>query len=320
MLADIGASDAYQVERRQLKETGHFTYTTDGLFSDKNKDALKQLNNTYQVTDRAIGAGQAVLGAMGVAAAITSAPATTGATLGLGAAANLALGTMSADAVYTGAKQLVSGQSEATLTNQALQGLGLSPEAASYAELALGVGAAVKASSVIVKGAQIGAKAESTVTYTVNSLPGKAIGQFDMVTNPGPLANMPGTPAANFSGGKYTAITLAEDITLYRGGDSSGKALGQWFTVEPPKSIAQVRIDTAVKPQWIDPVTGKLVAKSPIDAVYTIKIPSGTTIYQGPVGNQGGIYVGGNSIDQIFIREPWKIPGVEEIGQPKNLK
>ncbi|WP_211462171.1 hemagglutinin repeat-containing protein, partial [Collimonas silvisoli] len=84
---------------------------------------------------------------------------------------------------------------------------------------------------------------------TVLAVPGKAIGQFDMIANPGPLASMPGTPAANFAGGKYTAVTLTDDVTLYRGGDSNGKALGQWFTTEAPTSVAQVRIDTAVKPQ-----------------------------------------------------------------------
>ena len=147
MLADLGASDAYQAERRQLKETGHFTYTTNGLFSDKNKDTVKQLNNTYQVTDRAIGAGQALFGGMGVAGAVVTAPAVC--ITGIGCVANVAVATMSVDAVYTGTKQLVSGQPEATLTNQALQGLGLSPEAAGYAEFALGVGAAAKVGSVV---------------------------------------------------------------------------------------------------------------------------------------------------------------------------
>jgi hypothetical protein len=165
-----------------------------------------------------------------------------------------------------------------------------------------------------------GAKGVGAVADSIYTLPGKAIGQFDMVTNPGPLAGMTGAPAANFAGGKYTAVTLTDDLTLYRGGDSTGKALGQWFTIEAPSSVAQVRIDTAVKSQWIDPVSGQLTGKSPIDVVYTIKIPAGTTIYQGPVGSQGGVYVGGQNMNQIFVPEPWKIPGVQVVGQPKPLK
>ncbi|MHC8401510.1 DUF637 domain-containing protein [Pseudomonas sp. MDT1-17] len=152
-----------------------------------------------------------------------------------------------------------------------------------------------------------------------NTLPGSVRGNFDMVTNPGPLSVLPGNPASNFSGGKYKAVTLTDDIILYRGGDSNGKALGQWFTAEAPTSVAQVRIDTAVKPQWIDPTTGTLTGTSPINAVYSVKIPAGTTVYQGPVGNQGGIYVGGQNVNQIFVHEPWKIPGVETFGVPKPL-
>lgn len=59
-----------------------------------------------------------------------------------------------------------------------------------------------------------------------------------------------------------------------------------WFTRKPPDSVAQVRIDSAVKPQWIDPKTGALQGSSPIDNVYAVLIPTGTRIYEGPVGYQ----------------------------------
>lgn len=94
------------------------------------------------------------------------------------------------------------------------------------------------------------------ITSTTVILPGKVLGQFDMVTNPGPLASMPGAPAANFAGGKYTVVTLTEDVTLYRAGSSTESLLGQWFTADPPVSAAKVRIDTAVKPQRVSPITG----------------------------------------------------------------
>jgi len=136
--------------------------------------------------------------------------------------------------------------------------------------------------------------------------------EFNMVENPGPLATHPGTPAANFAGGRYDEVVLTQDVTLYRGGDSQGSPLGQWFSTEPPQSAAQVRIDTAVRPQWIDPQTGALTGTSPIDTVYAVNIPAGTTVYPGPVASQGGIFVGGGH--QIFVPEPWKNPGVTVVG------
>lgn len=123
---------------------------------------------------------------------------------------------------------------------------------------------------------------------------------------------MRGSPAANFYSGSYNATVLERDTVFYRAG-SADKELGQWFTTTPPSSVAQVRIDTAVKPQWIDPLTGQITGSSPIDTVFAIKIPAGTTIYQGPVGYQGGIYVGGPGIIQTFIPAPWGINGVEVL-------
>jgi filamentous hemagglutinin len=135
---------------------------------------------------------------------------------------------------------------------------------------------------------------------------------FNSIENPGPLAGLPGTPAANFISGKYNGTVLTEDLVLYRGGEA-GKPLGQWFTREAPESAAQVRIDSAVKSQWIDPKTGVLTGSSPIDVVYAIKIPKGTTIYEGPVGYQGGVYLGGPSANQVFVEAPWNIRGVQVI-------
>ena len=58
---------------------------------------------------------------------------------------------MSADALYIGSKQLVSGRPQATIFNQALQELGLSPQAAGYAELVFGLGSSVTAGRIAMK-------------------------------------------------------------------------------------------------------------------------------------------------------------------------
>lgn len=135
--------------------------------------------------------------------------------------------------------------------------------------------------------------------------------EFNMVDNPGPLADLRNTPAANYAGGRYDEVELPEDRVLYRAGDTENP-LGQWFTTEPPASVAHVRIDSAVKPQWIDPESGVLTGVSPIDTVYEVKIPAGTKVYPGPVGSMGGVYVGGGH--QVFVPTPWNIDGVEVLG------
>ena len=59
------------------------------------------------------------------------------------------------------------------------------------------------------------------------------------------------------------------------------------------------------------------VFKSTIGQVYAVKIPAGTIIYEGPVGYQGGMYLGGMETEQVFIQEPWEIPGVTIMKYPK---
>ena len=128
--------------------------------------------------------------------------------------------------------------------------------------------------------------------------------QYNMIENPGPLAEMPNQPAKNFYGGRYNMEVLQEDRIMYRAGNAQNP-YGRWFTSEPPASVTNVRIDAAVKTHWIDPKTGAYEASSYIDNVYAIKVPKGTTIYTGSVGPQGGVYVGGYNVMQTYIDAPW---------------
>ena len=137
--------------------------------------------------------------------------------------------------------------------------------------------------------------------------------KYNMIDNPGPLADFDGSPANNFFSGKYNERVLEEDRIYYRIGED-GKPIGQWYTTEPAKSVAQARIDSAIKPQWIDPATGELTGTSMLDTNYAIKIPKGTTVYEGPIAPQGGIYCGGNNTRQTFIHEPWKL-NIEIVGK-----
>ena len=146
-----------------------------------------------------------------------------------------------------------------------------------------------------------GKSGSTTVIYGSDDI---ANYQYNMIENPGPLAEMSNQPAKNFYGGRYNMEVLQEDRIMYRAGNAQNP-YGRWFTSEPPASVANVRIDTAVKTHWIDPKTGAYEASSYIDNVYAIKVPKGTTIYTGPVGPQGGVYVGGYNVMQTYIDEPW---------------
>lgn len=80
--------------------------------------------------------------------------------------------------------------------------------------------------------------------------------RYDMINNPGPLAAGPKPPIENFAGGKYNIAILEEEMIFYRAGHSSKKTFGDWYSFHPSQSIPQVRIDKAIKPQWINPKTG----------------------------------------------------------------
>jgi len=126
---------------------------------------------------------------------------------------------------------------------------------------------------------------------------------FDMM-NPGPL---PDEIAGTFSGGKYNVGTIQPNQLLYKAGDAANPS-GSYFTFEPPESVAQARIDSAVKSQWIDPETGFLKGESPMNSVIGAQFPEGTPYYYGPVSSQGGVYLGGQNMIQIFV------PGAKNIG------
>ena len=135
--------------------------------------------------------------------------------------------------------------------------------------------------------------------------------KYNMVENPGSLVDVDANAAGTFRSGKYNVNVLDENTVYYRAGDSTKSPLGQYYTAEPPSSVADVRINSAVKPQWIDPKTGALTGTSNIDTIYAIEIPKGTATYSGPAGYQGGIYIGGK--EQIFVPKPWNIDGVKVI-------
>ncbi|MGR6919803.1 RHS repeat domain-containing protein [[Actinomadura] parvosata] len=110
--------------------------------------------------------------------------------------------------------------------------------------------------------------------------------------------------AANFTGSRYTTRILTEDTVLYRAGNAV-RELGEYYSVQRPVGVIQARIDKALPPVWDD---GK---ECIVTTGYAVKIPSGVRVFEGEVASQGSWYMGGT--DQIYIREPWNIPGVEVL-------
>ena len=130
---------------------------------------------------------------------------------------------------------------------------------------------------------------------------------YNMIENPGPLPEINETAAKSFASGKYNVKILEEDTVFFRAG-SSDSPLGQYYTRDIPESVIKVRIESAVKPQWIDRDTGVLTGTSELTDVYATKFPKGTVYYEGPTGSQGGVYISGK--EQIFINKPWTIDGI----------
>ncbi|MGT2867210.1 hypothetical protein ACVRZH_10115, partial [Streptococcus fryi] len=122
-----------------------------------------------------------------------------------------------------------------------------------------------------------------------------------------PLADIDEVAASSFASGKYNVKVLEEDTVFFRAGNSE-RPLGQYYTRDIPESAMKVRIDSAVKPQWIDSKTGVLTGTSEITDVYATKFPKGTIYYEGPTGYQGGVYLGGK--EQLYINKPWNIEGI----------
>ena len=142
--------------------------------------------------------------------------------------------------------------------------------------------------------------------------------EYNAYTNPGPLAELNDHPHLNFYGGRYNSRVLTEDTIYYRAGDANNK-YGRYFVETPPKSVIQVRMDIAVKPYWTNKRTGMwekndlgidISGKSKIEKIYTVRVPAGTVIYEGPVAPQGGMYLGGMETNQIFLPDT-RLPGIE---------
>ncbi|WP_228115655.1 hypothetical protein [Fusobacterium pseudoperiodonticum] len=153
--------------------------------------------------------------------------------------------------------------------------------------------------------------------YMNKEMPGKIVSKYNDVnkyeynatTNPGPLAEGKDPPINNFYGGMYNDASNESGIFV-RMGDKI-KPYGSWYTKVSKNSEAQARVDLAIKKWWVKPngeikIRGFETEKSILDTMYYIKFPEGIPKYKGPVGYQGGPFLGGLDQEQYFIPDSWE--------------
>ena len=120
---------------------------------------------------------------------------------------------------------------------------------------------------------------------------GSVTSGIETIKNYGPINKgpLPDAIANSFRGGSYSQITLQADLELYRVYGGKAEQLGSYWTRIPPAGPVQSKIDLALKPEWGN--TAENVVK--------IKVPAGTTIFEGFVEGQGGGLLGGGS--QVIV-------------------
>ena len=148
--------------------------------------------------------------------------------------------------------------------------------------------------------------------YMGKEMPGKIASKYNDVnkyeynatTNPGPLAEGKNPPINNFYGGMYNDASNESGIFV-RMGDKI-KPYGSWYTKVSKNSEVEARVDLAIKKWWVNSngeikIRGFESDKSILDTMYYIEFPEGIPKYKGPVGYQGGPFLGGLDQEQYFI-------------------
>ena len=148
--------------------------------------------------------------------------------------------------------------------------------------------------------------------YMGKEIPGKIVSKYNDVnkyeynatTNPALLAKGKNPPINNFYGGMYNNASNESGIFTRMGDETY--PYGSWYTKVPKNSEVQARIDLAIKKWWVDSngeikTRGFKADKSILDTMYYIEFPEGIPKYKGPVGYQGGPFLGGLNQEQYFI-------------------
>ena len=148
--------------------------------------------------------------------------------------------------------------------------------------------------------------------YMNKEMPGKIVSKYNDVnkyeynatTNPGPLSIGDDPKINNFYGGMYNDASDESGIFARMGDETY--PYGSWYTRVAKNSEVEARVDLAIKKWWVKPNAEIKIReygadKSILDTVYYIEFPEGIPKYKGPVGYQGGPFLGGLNQEQYFI-------------------
>jgi hypothetical protein len=119
--------------------------------------------------------------------------------------------------------------------------------------------------------------------------------KFNGITGPGPLSP---DVAVTFRSSTYTEIVTTDSTMLYRAYGGKASPLSQYWTRTAPTGPYQATIDSALLPQWGN--TARQVS--------TIRVPAGTTIYDGAAAAQGGLVGGGSQVVIPRVNPNWVVP------------
>jgi hypothetical protein len=103
--------------------------------------------------------------------------------------------------------------------------------------------------------------------------------------------------ALKFRGATYLERMLGQDLILYRYWGGGAGPISHWWTPSCPRGPMQARYDLAIRPEW----------NNTMQNISRIRVPRGTTIYEGYVGAQGHLTGGGIQIYIPHVRPEWRI-------------
>ncbi|MCO1604048.1 RHS repeat-associated core domain-containing protein [Desulfosporosinus nitroreducens] len=121
---------------------------------------------------------------------------------------------------------------------------------------------------------------------------GKAVTYGPMVKGP-----LPDAIANTFRSGTYTQVVTQGETTLYRVYGGKAGELSSYWTTTKPQGPLQSTIDSALDQGW----------GNTAENVATIKVPEGTTIYQGAAAQQGGLVGGGSQVYIEKVDSSWLV-------------
>jgi hypothetical protein len=100
-----------------------------------------------------------------------------------------------------------------------------------------------------------------------------------------------------FRSSTYDEVRLSEDRLFYRDYSDPSKQLSAFWTRERSSGPFQSILDSAILPEWGNRAT---------DTV-TIRVPAGTTVYEGPTAPQGGLVGGGDQTVIHDVKRAWVV-------------